>query len=120
MGQSINNLKNATVNTFTAATTTIAVSAKLLADTTSVLNKSIAASPEVAKTVLRSPFDATTGYLMESEGIDEASAKKRAYKYLDQDVSRTIEEMNMGAGKLFAELLKDEPVNDNNDNTQEK
>lgn len=80
----------------------------VVADTANYTNKSIGATPAVIKAILTSPFAAAKGYIMEAEGVSEEVASKRAYKYVEQDLATTIGDAGEGAGKLLAELLKEE------------
>ncbi len=47
---------------------------------------------------------------MESEGVDEAEAEARAYRFIKQSLSTTIEEVGVGSGKLLADLLKEDDL----------
>lgn len=112
----LNNIKKSIVNTFSAATAVVSVSTELLADTSLYISKSIAAAPGVAKELAKTPFSAGKGYLMESEGISAEEAEARAFKYINQEVRVTIREGGEGAGKLLADLFKEESSDDNNVN----
>ena len=108
MSKSINNLVQASKNVIHAATSTINVGAQLVADGTELLNSSIVETPQVVKALLATPFAATKGYIMEAEGVTEEVAEARAYKYLKQELSHTIEEVGVGSGRLLADILKDD------------
>lgn len=108
MSNSINNLVQASKNVINAATSTIQVGAQLVADGTELLNSSIVETPQVAKALLATPFAAAKGYIMEAEGVSEEVAEARAYKYLRQELSHTIEEVGVGSGKLLADILKED------------
>mgnify|MGYP000610130852 FL=1 len=114
----INNIKKAIGNTFTAATTIIAVSTEVLADTSGFIAGSIASTPAVIKETLRTPFNATEGYLV-AEGMDESEAKAIANKYLEQDASTTIAQAGRGAGSLVAAMFADIDEDDNKADTKE-
>jgi len=86
-----------------------ATALSVAADSMGVLEKGVKASPAVVKALLSAPFAAAKGYIMESEGVAEDVAEERAYKYLKQDLSATIEQVGVGSGKLLADVLKDEP-----------
>lgn len=85
-----------------------ATALKVTADTAEYTNKSIGATPAVIKAILQAPFAAAKGYIMEAEGVESEEAELRAYRYVKQDLSTTIEEAGEGAGKLLAELLKED------------
>ena len=107
MANVVNNLVSATGNILTAGATTVNVASELVVSATSMLNH-VDKAPAVGKQLLKSPFDAGTGYIMEKEGVSRKDAQARSHKYLNQDVTRTIEELSEGSGKLLAELLKEE------------
>jgi hypothetical protein len=109
---SINNVVKASKNIIHAATSTINVGAKMVADGTELLNASIVETPQVCKALLASPFAAAKGYIMESEGVSEEIAEARAYRYIKQELSRTIEEVGVGSGKLLADMLKEDVADD--------
>ena len=106
--KTINNLVQATKNVVNAASTTISVGAQLVVDGTELLNASVVETPQVAKALLATPFAATKGFIMEAEGVSEEVAEARAYKYLRQELSHTIQEVGVGSGKLLADLLKED------------
>jgi hypothetical protein len=108
MSKSIHNVVLASKNIINAATSTISVGAQMVADGTELLNKSVVETPQVCKALLAAPFAAAKGYIMESEGVTSEVAEDRAYRYIRQELSRTIEEVGVGSGKLLADLLKDE------------
>jgi len=108
MSKSINNVVRASKNIINAATSTISVGAQMVADGTELLNASVVEAPQVMKALLSSPFAAAKGYIMESEGVSEEIAEARAYRYIKQELSVTIEEVGVGSGKLLADLLKEE------------
>ena len=112
----LNNIKKAISNTITATVSVITVTTEVVADASGLVASSISAAPKVGKAALCLPFDAATGYLVESEGIGEKAAHNRAYKYLDQDAATTIEQASVGSGKLLAKLLSDLNEDDNNAN----
>ena len=104
----LNNIKKSIGHTFTAATTVVSVSTELLADTTLYISSGVGSTPAVLKELAKTPFSAGKGYLMESEGITAEAAEARAFKYVNQEVSVTIREGGEGAGKLLADLFKEE------------
>ena len=108
MSKSINNLVKASMNIIHASTSLIDVGAQMVADGTELLSNSIVETPQVCKALLSSPFAAAKGYIMEAEGVSEEVAEARAYRYLKQELSRTIEEVGVGSGKLLADLLKED------------
>ena len=108
MTNSVNNVVRATKNIVYAASSLIDVSAQLVADGTELLNSGITEAPQVTKALLASPFAAAKGYIMESEGVSEEQAEERAYRYLKQQLSVTIEEVGVGSGKLLAIMMKDD------------
>ena len=108
--KAINNLVQATKNTVNATAQTLSVSTQLVADGTGLINKSVGATPLVIKAILLTPFAAAKGYIMEAEGVDAPEAEARAYKYVQQELARTIEEVGVGSGKLLADLLKEEDL----------
>lgn len=110
-------VKTIASHTFTIPLSAGATIITLVADTMGVANAAIGATPKVAKSLVKSPFDAGVGFIMENEGVAEDVAKKRAYKYVDQDVTITIEETGKAAGKAIALLWKDDPVKDDKANS---
>lgn len=119
MSKSINNIVKASKNVVHAATSTISVGAQLIADGTELLNNSIVETPQVAKALLATPFAAAKGYIMEAEGVTAEVAEARAYKYLKQELSHTIEEVGVGSGKLLADILREDLENDGKAITKE-
>ena len=107
MSKSTSNLVRATKNTFSAAINTVGLGAQILADGTELLNKSIGQAVPCTKAVALLPFSSTKGYLIQ-EGVSEEEADARAYKYVRQELSVTIEAVGVGSGKLLADLLKDD------------
>ena len=110
MSKSINNIVKASKNIINAATSTISVGAQMVADGTELLNASVVDTPKVMGALLATPFAAAKGYIMESEGVSEEIAEARAYHYLNQQLSTTIEEVGVGSGKLLADLLKEDDI----------
>lgn len=108
--KAINNIVQASKNVINAATSTISVGAQMVADGTELLNKGVVETPQVMKALLATPFAAAKGYIMESEDVTAEVAEARAYRYIKQELSRTIEEVGVGSGKLLADLLKDEDM----------
>lgn len=89
-----------------------ATTLNVVADATEYTNKSVGAAPDVVRALLSIPFAAAKGYIMEAEGVSEEEATVRAYRYVEQPVSRTIEDIGTGSGKLLAELLADDEEDD--------
>jgi len=112
MSNSIHNVVQAVKNVTRAATSTISVGAQMVADGTELLNVSVVETPQVLKALLASPFAAAKGYIIESEGVTAEVAEARAYRYIRQELSRTITEVGEGSGKLLAELLKEDDIDD--------
>ena len=110
--KAITNVVKATKNVLNAAGNTIEVSSQLIADGTDVLNTSVSSTPAVLKALLTAPFAAAKGYIMESEQVSELEAEARAYKFIRQELSRTIEEVGVGSGKLLAELIAEDDQDD--------
>lgn len=108
MSKSINNVVTASKNVIHAATSTIQVGSQLVADGTSLLNKSVVSTPDVVGALLTAPFAAAKGYIMEAEGVSADVAEERAYRYVNQELSRTITDAGEGAGKLLADILKED------------
>ena len=73
-----------------------------------VAEQGVRHTPSVVKALLSVPFAAAKGYIMEADGVTAEVAEARAYKYLKQDLSVTIEQVGVGSGKLLADLLKDD------------
>ena len=111
MAKAINNIVTASKNVINAATNTINVGCQVIADSTELLNAGISDTPAVCRALLQSPCAAAKGYIMEAEGVDAKEAEARAYRYVRQELSRTITEAGEGSGKLLAALLADEPHN---------
>lgn len=110
MSKSLNNLVRASKNVISAATSTISVGAQMVADGTELLNAGVVDTPRVMGALLATPFAATKGYLMEADGLSEEQAELKAYKYIKQELSRTIQEVGVGSGKLLADLLKEDDL----------
>ena len=108
MSKSINNLVQASKNIINAATSTINVGCQVINDSSELLNNSVSSTPAVVQALLKTPFASAKGYIMEAEGVSADVAEERAYKYLNQELSRTIEEAGEGTGKLLADLLKED------------
>ena len=108
MAQAVNNIVKASKNIINAATSTISVGCQVIADSTELLNSGIADTPAVCKALLSSPCAAAKGYIMEAEGVSAEDAEARAYKYVRQELSRTITEASEGTGSLLHTLLKDD------------
>lgn len=108
MSNSIVNLVQAVKNVTRAATSTISVGAQMVADGTELLNSGVVETPQVMRALLSAPFAAAKGYIMESEQVTADVAEARAYRFVRQELSRTITEVGEGSGKLLAELLKDD------------
>ncbi len=114
MSKSIHNVVRASKNIIHAATSTINVGAQMVADGTELLNNSVVETPQVLKALLSSPFAAAKGYIMASEDVSEHDAEERAYRYVRQELSRTITDVGVGSGKLLADLLKEDLSDDGN------
>lgn len=112
MSKAINNLVQATKNTVSAAINTISLTTQVVADGTELLNSSINQVKPTTVALLASPCAAVKGYIMESEGVSEEIAEDRAYRYVRQELSRTISEVGVGSGKLLADLLKEDLSDD--------
>jgi len=112
MSSSIINAVQAVKNVARAATSTISVGAQMVADGTELLNGSVVETPQVMKALLGAPFAAAKGYIQESEQCTAEVAEARAYRYVRQELSRTITEVGEGSGKLLAELLAEDAEND--------
>lgn len=110
--KAISNVVQAGKNVVGAAANTLSVSAQVLADGTGLINDSIGEAKPVLKALLTAPFAAAKGYIMESEGVSESEAEARAYRFIKQSLSTTIEEVGVGSGKLLADLLKEEDLED--------
>ncbi len=110
MSNSIHNVVLAVKNITRAATSTISVGAQMVADGTELLNNSVVETPQVMKALLSAPFAAAKGYIMESEQVSPEEAEARAYRFIRQELSRTITEVGEGSGKLIADLLKEEDL----------
>ena len=112
MSKSINNLVQATKNTVNAAINTVSLATQVVADGTEVVNNSISQAKPTTMALLATPCAAVKGYIMESEGVSAEVAEERAYRYVRQELSRTIEEVGVGSGKLLADLLKEDLAED--------
>lgn len=108
MSKSIKNVVTATANIINTATSTINVGAQLVADGSAMLNTAVLHSPDVMRALLQAPFAAAKGYIMENEGVSEEIAEARAYRFIKQDLARTITDGSTGAGKLLVSLFDDE------------
>jgi len=115
----INNLVQASKSLINAASSTVSVSAQLVADGAELMNKGIPQAPKCAGAVLGLPFSTAKGYLIQ-EGATEEEADARAYKYVRQELSVTIEEIGVGSGKLLADLLKEDAADVSDDITKEQ
>lgn len=82
----------------------------MVADGTELLNAGVVDTPKVMGALLATPFAAAKGYIMEAEGVSSDVAEERAYRYIKQELSRTIEEVGVGSGKLIADLLKEDDL----------
>jgi len=84
----------------------------MVADGTELLNAGVVETPQVMKALLSAPFAAAKGYIIESEGVSADVAEARAYRFVRQELSRTITEVGEGSGKLLAELLAEDNLDD--------
>lgn len=112
MSSSILNVVQAVKNVTRAATSTISVGAQMVADGTELLNAGVVETPQVMRALLSAPFAAAKGYIMESEQVTADVAEARAYRFVRQELSRTITEVGEGSGKLLAELLAEDNLDD--------
>ena len=119
MSKSINNVVKASKNIINAATSTIEVGCQVIADSTELLNKGVGDTPAVVRALLTAPCAAAKGYIMEAEGCSADVAEARAYRYVNQELSRTIAEAGEGTGKLLADLLKDEELEERKEDSKE-
>ena len=108
MSKSINNVKKTVSNTLSATTGALAATSEIMADGTGAISTTIEATPSVLKALLKSPFAAAKGYLMEAEGLTAKEAEAVAFHYIEQDVATTITEAGEGAGKLVAKLFDED------------
>ncbi len=109
--RAINNIVRATSNIINAATSTVSVSAQVVADSTELLNDSVKQAPGILAAILALPLAATKGYLVQ-EGMSVEAAEEQAYRFVRQPLARTIAEVGEGTGKLLADLLKEDNLND--------
>ena len=110
MAQAVNNLVQASKHLINAASSTINVGCQVINDGSKLINSGVQDTPAVCKALFESPCAAAKGYIMEAEGVSAEEAEARAYKYVRQELSRTITEAGEGSGKLLAALLKDDLV----------
>jgi hypothetical protein len=103
-------VKSIVSNTVTAPLSLGATTLKLAADGTGLIDSGARATPAVLKALLTLPFATAKGYIKEAEGVSDEVAELRAYHYIKQDLSTTIEEVGVGSGKLLAELLKEDDL----------
>jgi hypothetical protein len=82
------------------------LAAEAVDPTVNAIQGAVKHGPRCGKQVLLSPFDAGTGWIVQNEGITEAEAEKRSYKYLRQDAVKTIKDISVGSGKLMAKAAK--------------
>lgn len=99
-----------------AAATCISIAA----DSLGYAESAVKHTPAVVGALLRIPFAAAKGYIMETEGVSSDVAEERAYRYLKQDLSRTIAEAGEGAGSVLAALLKDDLDNVTTDSSKDE
>lgn len=86
-----------------------ALTIELGADGIELIESGIKAAPSIGLSLLKLPFAAVKGYLVQ-EGASEHDAEERAYRYVKQDLSRTITELGEGSGKLLSDLLKEDDL----------
>ena len=108
MSKSINNVKKTVNNTLSATTGALAATSEIMADSTGAISTTIESTPAVLKALLKSPFAAAKGYLMEAEDLTAKEAEAVAFHYIEQDVATTITEAGEGAGKLVAKLFDED------------
>ena len=109
--KAVNNIVRASKSILNATTGTVNVCAEMVADGAELVNKSIPQAPRCVGQVLALPFSASKGYLIHN-GATELEADTKAYHFLRQDLSVTIEEVGVGSGKLLAQLLEEEDDDD--------
>jgi len=123
MSNNINNIATSIKNIIGAATGTVAVATKLCADGTALAAQGIAATPDVGKALVQAPLAAYEGVLTQGEdGMSEAAAHAKAYKYVNQPLATTITQVATSGGSLMAEMWADEsaPASDTNDDNANK
>jgi hypothetical protein len=82
------------------------LAAEAVDPTVHAIQSAVKHGPRCAKQVVLAPFDAGTGWIVQNEGITEAEAEERSYKYLRQDAVKTIKDISVGSGKLMAKAAK--------------
>ena len=107
MATVVNNIVSSTKSIFNAASKTVLVTTGVVAKGSDLLNKSIEHGPAVAAAALRVPFNAAEGYLI-ADGVDAKEAHARAYKYVDQDLATSIDQVGIALGSGLHALLKEE------------
>ena len=118
--KAITNVVTAAKNILNTAGNSIEVASTLVADGTGVVNKSVSSTPAVLNALLTAPFAAAKGYIMESEGVSADEAELRAYRFIRQNLSVTIEQAGVGSGKVLAAILAEENMDDAVDHISEE
>ena len=108
--KAVTNVVTAVKNILNTAGNSIEVASTLVADGTGVVNKSVSSTPAVLNALLTAPFAAAKGYIMESEGVSAEEAELRAYRFIRQNLSVTIEQAGVGSGKVLAAILAEEDL----------
>ena len=103
----LSNIKRSISNVLGVATTLVAVGTEVLSDVSGGAVKAIGSTPEVTKELLRVPFTATEGYLVEN-GMDVEEAAAKANKYLNQPVVDTVKQLSKLGGKGIAIMLAED------------
>jgi hypothetical protein len=109
----------ATKDLFGATLSIASVSVTLVAKGAKGVRNSVDQLVPTGEAILKLPFAATEGYLTQ-EGMDAAEAHDRAYRFVNQPLSVTIEAVGVGSGKLLADLLKEEDTDAADDSSKEE
>ena len=107
MATIVNNLVSSTKSIFNAASKTLVVTTDVVAKGSALLNSSIEHGPAIVGATLRTPFNAAEGYLV-ADGVEAQEAHERAYRFITQDVSVTIDQAGVALGSGLHSLLTEE------------
>ena len=95
--KNVRNIKKATSETITFGTDGLALA-----------TGAVAATPACIKHALLMPFKAAEQYLMDAHNMDQETAHTVSHKWVDQDMTQTIDDVGAMFGTLAAAAVADD------------
>ena len=118
MSNNTQQLVSAVSDTLGLVTSSLTLAITLGAGTVKLAKHAVETAPEVGAAIATLPFAAYKGGLVEN-GMDEADAEAKAYKYVEQKLAVTIKEAGEATGAGMAAMFGAVMADDNNANTEE-